>query len=312
MIFLKVYPSITEFSTLPNFKWYYLKIFLLFCTLLFLLISISNPSFEKKELTEEVQLQGVDILFIVDVSFSMNAVDVSPSRIEKFKESILKVLPDLQGNRFGVITFANTAFLYCPMTSDISAFSDYIKGIDVDMIPNAGTNISVAFAKAKKILSSEKIKRNRIVVIVTDGEDLKSGVGESLDAEVLVWGIGTEEGGPIFYKSPYSTQSGYVSKSKGELVEDKNDPTLIITKLDKENLFKIAKSNKGEYFNLTVNPSASESIIAKVQAIQKNESNELNKYLKKDGYHYFLAITVFLLLLDLMVIDRYLFKKKIL
>ena len=187
-VFREVYKINDDLISLPNEKILILRYIINFLVLIFLAISLLNPSFQTDENPEEKIVSGVDIVFLVDVSLSMNSVDTIPTRLDKFKESILKILPNLNGNRLGIIAFANTTFLYCPMTSDISAFTDYIKGMDVNMIPNAGTNISKAMTKADEILKSSKIKRNKILVIVTDGEDMKGGFGSKVEAEVLIWG----------------------------------------------------------------------------------------------------------------------------
>jgi Ca-activated chloride channel homolog len=307
-VFREVYKINEGLISLPNEKMLILRYSINFLVFIFLSISLFNPSFQSEENPEDKIVSGVDIVFLVDVSLSMNSIDTLPTRLDKFKESILKILPNLNGNRLGIIAFANTTFLYCPMTSDISAFTDYIKGMDVNMIPNAGTNIAKALTKADEILKSSKIKRNKILVIVTDGEDMKGGFGSKVDAEVLIWGVGSEEGGFILYKNQQSNQTGYITKT-GQLTNNLSDPELIKTSLDKDFLLALASKNSGEYFNLTTNPLASDSLLNKISGMQKNTLSDTSRYSKKDGYQYFLIFGILLLLIDLFLVEFFLFKK---
>ena len=116
--FLEKFPSIKK--SVRIFPPYFTRIRIIIYTLflIFALLSLLNPSFEEEKSTDNTDLKGVDIVFLVDVSLSMNAEEGGITRLSRFKESVLSVLPSLAGNRFVIITFAGTSFLYCPMTSD--------------------------------------------------------------------------------------------------------------------------------------------------------------------------------------------------
>ncbi|TGK39328.1 VWA domain-containing protein, partial [Leptospira gomenensis] len=143
---------------------------------------------------KEESFRGVDILFLVDVSLSMQAIDSQPNRLAKFKATLLRMLPALSGNRFGMIVFAGSPFLYCPMTSDVAAFSDYVRGLDADMIGDRGTDLAKAFQKAEDLLNSDKVFRNRILILVTDGEDIGDPETVKFPASFQIWGAGTSTG----------------------------------------------------------------------------------------------------------------------
>ena len=167
--FIKVYPGVKTKMSMPP-KWLLSIRYTLYVIVTILLaIAILNPSFSEEAGVEEKSVSGVDIVFLVDVSLSMNATDALPNRLSRFKETVLRQLPALNGNRLGIIAFAGVPFLYCPMTTDIAAFSDYVRGLDVDMIPNTGTNLKRAFGKAEEIFKSGKVLRNNILILVTDG-----------------------------------------------------------------------------------------------------------------------------------------------
>lgn len=290
----------SKFFLLP--KWFtWTRIFLILVITILLILSLMNPYFSEKREKEDKMVQGVDIVFVVDVSLSMYAIDTPPNRLTRFKEVLLSLLPDLQGNRLGLITFAGSSFLYCPMTSDISAFSDYVRGLDVDIIPDKGTNLLKAFKKTEEILKSKKIQKNKLVVLVTDGED-QSAVLYKLDTPLIIWGVGTTNGGVIFYKDDTSNISGYVSKDR-KLYPSPNDGQVIVSRLNETYLKKLASKNNAEYLNLSTEPHLANKIFDKLSSIEKNANQVLQETLQKDEYHYPLALALFLMLLDLSLLE---------
>jgi Ca-activated chloride channel homolog len=272
-----------------------------FITLL-LCLTLFNPHLREENLGGQNVLSGVDILFVVDVSLSMYAVDTAPNRLSRFKEVVLSLTPELTGNRMGIVTFAGAPFLYCPMTSDIAAFSDYVRGLDTDMIPDTGTNLGKAIDKANEILKSKKILKNRIIVLVTDGED-KSQPSKSLESgELLVWGVGTKEGGPIFYQDEMGKLSGFVSKDR-KLYPNATDPNVVISKLEEGYLKRLSSKNDGEYYNISMDPQAPRLLLDKINSIEKNSNKVLKEIARKDGYQYFLGLALFLLLVDILFFE---------
>jgi Ca-activated chloride channel family protein len=273
------------------------------------LISLLNPSFEEEKVNENLDLKGVDILFMVDVSLSMNAEENGITRLSRFKESVLSTLPSLAGNRFGMITFAGTPFLYCPMTSDPGAFSDYVRGIETDMIPDTGTNIKKAFEKSEEMLKSSKVYRNRILVLATDGEDMKETFPSDPSADLIILGIGSTEGSFIRYKDETTGLSGFITK-EGKLSGDVNDPMLIKSALNEEYLKKLAFKFNSEYVNVTRNPGGADVIREKVSKMEKNTEKVLQNISKKDGYQYFLLPALIFLFIDLTLLEIYAKKGK--
>ncbi len=306
--FLQQYSSVSKFTKLPTRAFVYSKYILYLVVSILLSLSLFNPSFESREDPQTISLSGVDILFIVDLSLSMNATDIAPTRLIRFKEELLKLLPNLEGNRLGIIVFAGTPFLYCPMTSDTSAFSEYVRGLDVDVIPDTGTDLVSAFDKAKTVLDSKKVYRNRVVVLVTDGENFEKSLPSKLPADLLIWGLGTTRGGLIYYEDPNTGISGYLSKN-GMLVNSTNAPDLVVSKLDETYLKKLADSQRATYINLSKGNFATDALLKTVTSMQKNSNQNLQNLIKKDGYQYFLYPALFLLLIDILVLDVILYKK---
>lgn len=305
--FARVYPDVRDKMYLPP-KWILGMRYTLYVIITILLgIAILNPSFSEEAGVDEKTLAGVDIVFLVDVSLSMNATDSPPNRLARFKDTVLRLLPALNGNRLGIIAFAGVPFLYCPMTTDIAAFSDYVRGLDVDMIPNTGTNLKRAFNKAEEIFKSGRVFRNKVLVLVTDGEDIKGSAPSRLDVDMIIWGVGTEAGGNIYYKNEQSGVAGFVTKS-GNLMNSQNDPDLVRTKLDEEFLLQLASIQNADYANISADPLSADKLLTKIESMTKNSSSKISNLFKKDGYQYFLYPAVILLLLDMSVVE-YLFRR---
>ncbi|MCB1143615.1 MAG: VWA domain-containing protein [Leptospiraceae bacterium] len=274
-----------------------------------LIISLFNPSFRSEQSQDSLDLKGVDIVFLVDVSLSMNADDNGSPRISRLKEVILSLLPSLSSNRFGIITFAGTPFLYCPMTSDIGAFSEYVRGLETDMIPDTGTNIGRGFNKLDAFLDSDKVFKNKIVVLATDGEDYSETIPSKLNSDLIVFGLGTTEGSLIRYKDENTGMSGYITRD-GKLINSKDDSSLIKTSINEPFLKNIARKHNGEYVNITANPQSADILISKINEMEKNKDRQIRDILKKDGYHFFLIPAFLILFFDFVILEWLIFKSR--
>ena len=161
---------------------------------LFVALARPQAGFEWKE----VKRKGIDILMAVDTSKSMLATDVKPNRLERSKLGIMDFVSKLQGDRVGLIPFAGTAFLMCPLTLDYAAFRQSLDALDTEIIPRGGTDLASAIREAEFAFSNNA--NHKILVLVTDGEDLE---GEALSAAknaarkgltIYTVGVGTPAG----------------------------------------------------------------------------------------------------------------------
>lgn len=304
--FLSLYPGLKRHIYLPSISFLVFRFVLYSILALFLSIAILNPALPVagEEFSRETDNIGVDIIFLVDVSLSMNAGDSIPTRLDTFKQSFLRLLPGLQGNRFGIIAFAGAPFLYCPMTADLSAFADYIRGMDVYMIPDTSTDIVGGFDKAEEILNSKKVYRNKIIVLVSDGENMDNQFPEELSSELIVLGVGTEKGGNIFYRDPRTNAAGYITKN-GLLSNQKADD-LIVTTLNEEYLKTLTDRFDGDYINLSKNPNGMQFLLKKITGMKKNTGKYLQEMTRKDSYFYFLLPAFVIWLFDLIFLESFL------
>ncbi|MEM7179670.1 MAG: VWA domain-containing protein [Spirochaetota bacterium] len=308
--FLKIYPKIKEHMVLAKFSFLLCRFTIYLLLLILLSLAVLNPNLpvEGKEALQESSNSGVDIVFLVDVSLSMNAIDSQPTRIATFKRNLLRILPELHGNRFGMIAFAGNPFLYCPMTNELSTFTDYVRGMDVNMIPDTSTDIVAAFEKAEAMLTSKKVYRNRLLVVVTDGENMNASFPKDVSADVIIFGVGTAKGGNIYYRDPRTNASGFITKSG--ILDKKKASDLILTKLDEGYLKKLADVTDASYINLTNSPNAIYHLQKKITGMKMNVGKSLQSMLRKDSYQYFLYPAVFFLLLDLTVMEIF-FRRKV-
>ncbi|WP_245918564.1 VWA domain-containing protein BatB [Leptospira ellinghausenii] len=274
-------------------------LFLRYISLLFALILCLLSLYKIKSIDVEStkEFESTDILFVVDVSLSMNAIDVKPNRLKRFQDLILRTLPELKGNRIGIIVFAGQSFSFCPMTTDLSAVSDYIQSLGVEMVGTKGTNLAIALKRVGKVLNKNQGIRSSVTVIVTDGEDHEKQSLPDLENEVMVWGVGTEEGGPIEFRDPSTGKGGFVTYDSN-LVDSPYGNNVIVSKLNKEFLETIAERYNGEYSNISFYADGSFQLIDKVKEMKKNKIQRLEKFKNEDGAHPYLLLSLLFFLLE--------------
>ena len=187
---------------------------------------------------------GEDVVFVLDCSRSMMATDVLPDRLQRAKFSILDFVRRQSHGRVGLVAFAGSAFIQCPLTFDYDAFEETLLSVDENTIPIPGTDIGRALNEAYRAM--DKASRRKMVVLVTDGEDLeKSGVAaaKSLATNgvvVFTIGVGTPAGKEIQYANA-AGQMQLVRDAGGQIVH---------SRLDEQTLREIAEATGGSYYPL--------------------------------------------------------------
>lgn len=205
-------------------------------------LALARPQWGLREIA--AQTLGEDVVFVVDCSRSMLAADVSPNRLERAKRAALEFVRRDGSGRVGLVAFAGQAFLQCPLTFDRGAFEDALRGLDERSIPVPGTDLGRALDEAFRAM--EKADRRKVVVLITDGEDLeKSGVqtAEALAKQGIVTfavGVGTATGGEIHTVN---------AQGQVDLLRD-NRGQVIRSRLDEGTLNGIAQATGGRYFAL--------------------------------------------------------------
>ncbi len=219
----------------------------------------------KSELTKR---RGIDVVVALDASKSMLARDVQPSRLERAKLELTTLLDELKGDRVGLVVFAGDAFIQSPLTSDYSAVKLFLRAVDPEVMPQGGTNVGAALKLARQVMdNADRGSKERVVVLLSDGEDLFGEVGEATEAlkeanvQVLAVGVGSESGEPI-----------PVYDRRGDFVDYKKDPAgeTVITRLDRAGLTAIAEATGGSFF-YQPRGVAMAQVVERIDQMQKSE-----------------------------------------
>lgn len=249
---------------------------------------------------QEIKRTGLDVLIGIDVSKSMLARDMRPTRLERAKYAVKDLIKKLSGDRVGLIAFAGTSFLQCPLTIDYNGFLLTLDDLNTDTIPRPGTSISSAIRDAIDVLKGPD-KKFKVFVLITDGEELEGSAidaaSEAAQAGIRIYcvGVGTPEG-DLIPAIDERGEKGYLADKSGQAVK---------TRLNEDLLKKIAVATGGSYVRAT--PSDFGLMLLYDKSISKLEKRELEAKMKKhyqERYQIFLGIAVALLLLEPLISER--------
>ncbi len=249
---------------------------------------------------EEVTREGQDVFVAVDVSRSMLAEDIRPSRLEKAKHEISGLIDRLRGDRIGLIVFAGEAFVQSPLTLDYSAAKLLLSVVNPDLIPLPGTNISHAIRKATKSFEQDE-QQHKILVLITDGEDhsreAEAAAGEAADAGVVIYtvGIGSVDGVPIPETDETGAVTGYTKDNEGRTV---------VTKLDELTLEKIALITHGTYFHASPEEAELDALYEEVAAGETKELGTMEFTLFEERFQFFVGLFILILIWETLYSDR--------
>ncbi|MGK7388909.1 MAG: vWA domain-containing protein [Candidatus Cyclobacteriaceae bacterium M2_1C_046] len=257
------------------------------------IFALLGPSFG--EMKKEVQSVGKDIIIAVDLSQSMHATDVQPTRLEKVKFELKNIVNAFSSDRIGLIIFSSEAFMQCPLTYDQNALNLFIETLHTGLVPGTGTNLAPPLQLALEKLSKEETTTtkptSKIIVLISDGEDFGEERKEIVDEieergiRLFTLGVGTEEGSKIL------TSEGFKKDRQG------ND---VITKLNPTPLKTIARETDGEYFELGSNRNDVARLINTINEIEGELRDTRQVDVSANKYYYFLALALFLLLIDMV------------
>lgn len=274
-----------------------IKLILFLIAFSFLVIALANPQIGSKP--KEVKREGADIMIALDVSNSMLAEDLYPSRLEKAKQSIEHLIDGLKGDRLGIIVFAGEAFVQLPITTDYSAAKLFLDNISPDIMPTQGTNIDNAIYLAMESFGKD-VGKNKALIIVTDGEDhegnpievAKEAVEKGITIHTI--GIGSATGVPIpDYK--YGKKVGFKKDKDGNTV---------ITKLNETALENIAATGNGIYVRATNAEIGFGPVFNEIEKLQKKtfQGKIFTDY--DDQFQYFLAGAILFFIIEAFISER--------
>ncbi len=259
-----------------------------------LIVALLGPSFG--ETTREVKSIGKDLFICIDLSESMNAVDIQPSRLEKVKFELKNIAEAFSSDRIGLIMFSNEAFMQCPLTYDNNALTLFIQSLNTDLVPSTGTDFGPPLKMALDKLNDEKQTQakqtSKIIILISDGEDFGeeteevSNEVESTGIKLFALGVGTARGSKI------PTRRGFKKDRSGEDV---------ISQLNETSLKKLAANTGGKYFEINDSQNDVSRMINSINDIEGELRDAKTMDAKANKYFYFLGAALLLLFLDLII-----------
>jgi Ca-activated chloride channel family protein len=274
-----------------------LKFSLLLLALAGLIIGLVNPKIGTK--METVKREGIDIVFAIDVSKSMLAEDVAPSRLEKTKQIVSQIINQLGDDRIGIVAYAGSAFPVLPITTDYGVAKMFLQSMNTTMVSSQGTSLDDAI-KLSSTYFDKGNKTSKLLILISDGEDHSEGAAEAAEEankngmKIITIGVGTEKGGPIPMK-----RNGVVESFKRD-----NNNEVVITKLNPQSLMAIAKATKGGYVNGSNTKEVLTYIKKALENIQKTEFESTQMADFQSQFQWFLGMAFVLLFFDIFLLER--------
>ncbi|RUA03168.1 MAG: hypothetical protein DSY89_01305 [Deltaproteobacteria bacterium] len=272
-----------------------LKMILLLTAVFGCFVALARPQYGEQWI--DVRQKGIDILIGLDTSRSMLAPDIRPNRLARAKLAIKDFVDRLGGDRVGLIPFAGTSFLMCPLTTDYNAFNESLDAVTPASIPVGGTNMAEVITKAEKILHNES--NYRILILVTDGENLQGrALAAAEDAArqkmtIYTVGVGTRAGELI-----------PDAKNRGNFIKDESG-NFIRSRLDEKTLKKIAELTGGMYVPLGSMGQGFTTIYReKLKLVPKEEHQERKQRRPIERFYWPLALSIILLFIEFLVSGR--------
>ncbi|EMR04509.1 vWA domain-containing protein [Cesiribacter andamanensis] len=265
-------------------------------TLVFALLLMAwlGPTFGQSK--KEVKAMGKDIFIAVDLSTSMNATDVQPSRLEKVKFELKKMVGAFASDRVGLIIFGTEAFIQSPLTFDASALNLFIETLHTGLVPYGGTDLTAPLQLALDKLQAQAERSgqpsSRLVILISDGEDFGEEAAilatqyQQEGIRLYTLGVGTAEGGRIRERRMYKRNK------EGEE---------IITRLNADALKELAGKAGGSYYEINDRLNETQRLINAVAAIEGEMQDARLVDVSANRYFYFLAAALLLLALDALL-----------
>jgi Ca-activated chloride channel family protein len=275
-----------------------LKATLIILAVISIIIAIARPQIGTKLV--EMKSEGQDIIVILDISKSMNAEDIKPSRLIKAKHEVKKLVDMLQGDRVGLLIFAGVPFLQCPLTLDYDAFKMFLDYVDTNTIPVPGTAIADAIDLAIRSFKGTE-KKHKVIILITDGEDHEGQVEDiakkasNEGIKIYTVGIGETKGEPIPDYDERGNKQGY-KKSR--------EASIIMSRLNQVLLEKIALATSGKYYQATPNEMELEKIYEDILKMEKTTTKSKKYSQYEDRFQYFLAFAGLMLILEMLISER--------
>lgn len=271
------------------------KFYVVLIAIVLMIVALARPQFGSQLQTEKKQ--GVEAMIVLDVSNSMLAEDIQPSRLERSKLIISKLIDQMVDDRIGMIVFAGDAFVQLPITTDNVSAKMFLSSISPKLVSRQGTAIGTAIDLAIRSFGPNQSEAGRTIIIITDGENHEDdAVGAASLAKeqgiaIHVIGMGTPEGTPI-------PVDGTMSFRKDK------DGNVVVTKLNEDMCREIAAAGAGLYVRADNSNTALKAISSQIADMQKGNLETKSYSAYDEKFFIFVWIALFLLLCEFCILNR--------
>jgi len=259
-----------------------------------LLFAYLGPSYGDSK--KEIKSVGKDIMICVDLSKSMDAFDIQPTRLEKIKFEMKKIVDAFSSDRIGIIIFSSEAFMQCPLTYDQNALNLFIETMNTSLVPASGTDFGPPLKMALNKLDAQEglgtQQKSKVIILISDGEDCGEQTGkvaqeiEERDIKLFTLGVGTEKGSQIYSGRSYKTDQRGVT---------------IVSKLNSGALKSLASQTGGQYFEINDSRNDVTRLINTINRIEGEMRDARFVDVSANRYFYFLVAAFLLLVVDVLV-----------
>ncbi|WP_374029965.1 VWA domain-containing protein [Bdellovibrio bacteriovorus] len=271
----------------------------------FFVLALARPQMGESQ--QEVKSEGVEIIFAVDVSESMMAEDVKPSRLAQAKVELSRLIDLMPGNKVGVVAFAGSAALLSPLTNDPGAIKMYLESLEPSSVSSQGTNFTDALKTAKEaferggVSTDEVVKVTRVILIASDGEDHEQGALDEAQKmakegiRIFTLAYGTEKGGAIPVRDGMGFLKGYKKDRQGQTV---------LTTVKGDALRALAEAGQGSFYFATFGGDQTKLLVEDIGKLERTQFDSTVATQYEERFQTFLLIGIILALLELFLGER--------
>lgn len=258
------------------------------------IVAIAN--LRKPSASENITRKGIDVVIALDVSKSMLATDLQPSRLERAKQLIMKLIDRMPNDRIALVYFAGHAYLQMPLTVDHTSAKIFVNAASPDLVPSQGTVISEALLMGSRAFNTKE-GRFKTIILISDGEDhdidILNAVNQVADAGVMVntVGIGSVEGSEI------------IEPATGEPKKDANG-NIVISKLNDAELKLVAEKTNGAYVHFDDSEQVIKTILDQLSQIEGKAFGDVSLMNYTTYYGWFAGLMLLLLVTEFFIPER--------
>ena len=263
--------------------------------LVLLILATARPQYGQREQT--IKRQGIEAIIALDISNSMLAEDVAPSRLDRAKQMLSKMIDQMVDDKVGLVVFAGEAYTQLPITCDYVSAKMFLNSINPSLIKTQGTAIGAALNTAIQSFGSEDSGASRAIILITDGENHEDDAtavaarAKELGIKVIVIGIGKPEGSPI----PMPGTNNFRKDRQGNVV---------VSRLNEDMCRDIAKAGNGIYVRCDNTNTAMRTLQKEIDTLATTEIETKVYTDYNEQFQSFALVALFLLIIDFFIFNR--------